>query len=104
MSMNLRHAAALALAGWYLMLPPHLSDANSAKSAPLSMWRVTIPFDTARECLTQIIDEQEYTAKNMNGPSWKEWTSEQRASIKQHAQDWDMAQCIATDDPRLKEK
>ena len=43
--MNLRHAAALALVGWYLMVPP-----LSNPSAPLSKWNLYRSYDTAREC------------------------------------------------------
>jgi len=38
--MNLRHAAALALVGWYLMIPPALEEHSNhhiyTKAAPLS--------------------------------------------------------------------
>jgi len=38
--MNLRHAAALALVGWYLMVPPyHGDESNASTAAPLSEWR-----------------------------------------------------------------
>lgn len=40
------HAAALALLGWYLMVPLVGGDA----SAPLSQWRTIDSFDTAQEC------------------------------------------------------
>ena len=37
--MQIRHAVALALIGWYLMLPPPLShSAKDAQIAPLSQW------------------------------------------------------------------
>ena len=102
--MKLRHAAALALAGWYLMLPPVRStsllspatkmaatrgffdcyDAN----APISQWQTIEAFDTAEQC--------------------KAASTKSALSHRQHGLDcglasaWLDAQCIATDDPRLK--
>ena len=40
------NVAALALSGWYLIVPPVGGDA----SAPLSQWRTIDRFDTAQEC------------------------------------------------------
>jgi hypothetical protein len=49
---NLRHAAALALLGWYLMMPPPYSaDVHSLdESAPMTSWTQLSAFDTAKEC------------------------------------------------------
>ena len=49
--MNLRHAAALALVGWYLMSPPIQAFKESPVpelSAPLSQWTSVSAFDTAQ--------------------------------------------------------
>ena len=44
-----RHAAALALVGWYLMIPPiHGGDFN--ENAPISRWKVAGSYDIAAEC------------------------------------------------------
>jgi hypothetical protein len=43
---NPRHAAALALVGWYLMLPP-VSHGDFNENVPLSGWRIVQRFDTA---------------------------------------------------------
>ena len=57
--MNLRHAAALALVGWYLMTPP-LSWSSDRKvigsdlSRPLSQWLPGLVFDTEAECNKEI--------------------------------------------------
>ena len=52
--MNLRHAAALALLGWYLMIPPVVSDGHGGYIAlidsPLSKWAANRSFDHADEC------------------------------------------------------
>jgi hypothetical protein len=49
--MDLRHAAALALMGWYLMLPPYKADCQQVDThSPLSAWTVARTFDSARGC------------------------------------------------------
>jgi hypothetical protein len=50
MSMNLRHAAVLALVGWYLMSAPMTPDHQVLTDAPLSKWKTGASFDTAKEC------------------------------------------------------
>ncbi len=54
---RLRHAAALALVGWYLMLPPmsgaispNLPSKELDTEAPLASWQNYRGFDTAKEC------------------------------------------------------
>jgi hypothetical protein len=51
--MNLRHAAAFALVGWYLMIPPG-SGSRVDIDAPLNKWSVFRSFDTAAECKSQL--------------------------------------------------
>jgi hypothetical protein len=102
--MNPRHAAALALAGWYLMYPPQSLDMSgvSAKNAetevpkrvkeysqlvdalPLSLWKTRDFFDTAQEC-----KHQKDLDRNRSSGATADLAFEK---------------CIATDDPRLKEK
>jgi hypothetical protein len=92
MSMNLRHAAALALVGWYVMVPPlgKLHD-------PLSTWQIVKVFDSADEC-------QSYRDKiviffgNKHLPMWHKTDGNGVEYFDATA-----AQCIASDDPRLKE-
>lgn len=48
--MKPRHAAALALVGWYLMMPPVTSDGRIQKDAPLSRWYIFSNFETKEEC------------------------------------------------------
>jgi hypothetical protein len=47
--MKLRHAAALALVGWYLMVPPENGTAVNV-DAPLSKWFVRTAHDTTSDC------------------------------------------------------
>jgi hypothetical protein len=72
--MNLRHTAALALVGWYLMMPPVTSDGRIQKNAPLSRWYIFSNFETKEEC--------EKARQVSSG----------------------LTTCVASDDPRLKEE
>ena len=58
--MNFRHAAMLALAGWYLMMPP-MGSVESRRNPstgfyvaystqPLNTWEIAGSYDTAAEC------------------------------------------------------
>jgi len=49
-NMKLRHGAALALVGWYLMMLPSTSSGRIQKGAPLSHWYIFISFETKKEC------------------------------------------------------
>ena len=85
--MNVRHAAALALAGWYLLVPPRESE-NSAKlryDVPLGEWVYVNSFDTAKECTDDAVKEEQLREKDpLEADQYASW------------------QCIATDDPRLR--
>jgi len=59
--MNPRHAAALALVGWYLMIPPKIegwyfkdwhffNGVRADERAPLDNWKILKSFDSAGEC------------------------------------------------------
>jgi hypothetical protein len=87
--MNLRHAAAFAFVGWYLMVSPLYEGHRLDDGAPLSKWTALNSYDAASECrdaLTNLKPDNEH--KN-------------DAVLVHRAL---TAQCIATDDPRLKEK
>jgi len=117
----LRHAAALALVGWYLMTP--LIDHEHGQiiySAPLAYWQIEDSFDTAAECrrgrdsniqfqmrLAKThheteAQEERYEAETDARMKWPSGTAKKSRGFGLQA---DMfAQCIASDDPRLKEK
>ncbi len=88
--MNPRHAAALALVGWYLLIPPHVHwnghNVAFSSDAPLRQWKVSQPFDEAWKCDETLM---QHVMECGNCPLLSLWLS---------------AKCIATDDPRLKEK
>jgi hypothetical protein len=91
--MKPRHAAALALVGWYLMTPPPELDQASGKfnfgsvdlMMPLSGWTIEDSFDSVQECKKEqaamIADDRRVKALRL------------RADMA--------ALCIGTDDPRL---
>jgi len=48
--MRFRHAAVLALTGWYLISPPSFGDGTFNLDAPLPQWTVWRSFDSAGKC------------------------------------------------------
>ena len=88
--MNLRHAVALALVGWYLMMPPITS---SNLHAPLLKCETIGRYDSADVCSHWERYEHDlarnYLARNPDHPIPMPIAN---------------AQCVASDDPRLKEK
>ncbi|MGB0059121.1 hypothetical protein [Candidatus Binatus sp.] len=99
--MSLRHAAALALVGWYLMVPPAIPGTGQVdQSAPLSQWKIRrqFPHDQGCEATKARLREQALAAQTQNDaaePRRGERNPEQRCILCN-------AQCVAQDDPRLK--
>lgn len=111
--MNVRHAAALALVGWYLMVPPASDwtrwqqtlastkpqqgggdyDVFGFFGAPLLKWKQQGEFDSQTDCekARQQLRTRDGTDANQSPRNAKQYTA-------------DHAWCIATDDPRLKER
>jgi hypothetical protein len=100
--MKTRHAAALALVGWYLMLPPPISrDFGNEHGpfdlgAPLNTWMLYASTDSAREC-NDLIQENIKNIRKPNGPLPKGY-------VRLSVEIFGVAECIASDDPRLKGK
>ena len=108
MQMRFRHAAALALVGWYLMVPPDSTVPHSVDSAaPISRWTIVTNFEGADTC-KQVLTE----LQNKNGdPAKLDATGRLRRFQKRQPADPELARarvdhaaCIAIDDPRLEEK
>jgi hypothetical protein len=112
------HAAALALVGWYLMLPrvSYLPESvekghsawvtrclDSKNNPDFSTWETVASYDTAVECEKElsILDPAggSPTPNGLEGAKRdpKGLATAARAAVRQ-------AKCIASDDPRLKEK
>src|SRR5512146_1281687 len=104
-----RHVAALALSGWYLMVPRIETDIRKMKpagsawvfkyDAPIKDWTLNQSFDTAAKCEMRRMElwhEGEAVERLHKRPQLLTLNEAARiAGMK--------AQCIATDDPRLKE-
>jgi hypothetical protein len=94
--MNPSHAAALALVGWYLMVPPF--DANQT---PLGKWHIVKVLDSAKQCQSErdsLVFTAEQELKSNRGLAYD------TKSKGTEYFDATAAQCIATHDPRLNEK
>ena len=107
--MNLRHAAALALVGWYLMTPPAICREGTAQECPsISCAFCQMDSHTPLRKWIRVPESQEYEYKTdcqravSNGchrkvdPDGNSYTEGPLCS-------YPYTDCIATDDPRLKE-
>jgi len=120
MGLMFRHAAALALVGWYLMIPPLPTTSgwfsNSSAPAPISQWKLWASFDSAMLCeayrgaddstwLDTVrrlgAEELGVEAERRNPPKSKTSKAANEA-VDEFRDRMDRARCIATDDPRLK--
>lgn len=94
--MKPRHAAALALIGWYFITPPLSgSDEQLApiRDAPRSQWIRSEEFASRAECgkeRKKLLDEFYYGPNPLKPPGVEK--------------DIRLGECIASDDPRLKPK
>ena len=111
--MKPRHAAALALAGWFLMVPPIADRAYDISQvrviegdAPLSNWVIKRAYDSAEEC-----EKVREELRNRSVPivlkqalfNHKDANSAERIQTIDNVQNG-IAECIANDDPRLNPK
>jgi len=90
--MKLCNAGALALVVWYLLVPPDLGELK-----PMSAWQRFASYNTAKECDSARSQLAINAVKDEN--KTRCWQSE--SCFPDYARE--NAQCIATDDPRLKE-
>lgn len=86
--MKRRHAAALALVGWYLIMPHRPGDS----SEPFSQWYQSEEFDTETEC-NQLL---EYDRGVYYGNKSKNLVVQDQIRRLRYAQ------CVAANDPRFK--
>ena len=100
--MNFRHAAALALVGWYLMVPPAgliFPETSPRVFMPKfdRTWRVKATFNSANDC--EVVREKHETdfALAVKTAIPKRHEADPKLSSPD-----DGALCMATDDPRLK--
>jgi hypothetical protein len=105
--MNLRHTAALALVAWYLIKPPVEScfgalNGHRCAEVALTKWEIQDTFDSRDRCETHLAHVKEkgqsYTSQYLRN----EPTAKRVDFYQADLMTWDAAQCIASDDPRLK--
>ena len=95
--MKPRHAAALALVGWYLMVPPSAFKVADLASGldPLWWWIQVGSFDSVNEC--------EQGRRMMIDRFMADLQRDYRDATALHGFDaFYYSQCLASDDPRLK--
>lgn len=85
-----RHAGALALVGWYLMMPAYYGYTVHPEE-PLSKWSILIAADSEQEC-------EDRRVSFMKTEWHRHRLEPSEAGMILYSQ------CIATDDPRLNEK
>ena len=93
--MNLRHAAALALVGWYLMVPIPGNDPIPTPAVTFSKWVNIRSFDSAERCES---GRQTIITVGEGGPQLMGYPEQEVKKVLL------LSQCVASDDPRLKEK
>jgi hypothetical protein len=114
--MKLRHAAALALVGWYLIVPPLLKKGVDL-SAPLSQWVPLTSYDRAKQCEDEKASTQDAAPERLSqlksqlrGLGIKDDPAVNKERLKIGHDMYfvevvfPLAQCVASDDPRLKAK
>jgi len=87
-AMKSRHAAALALVGWYLMVPPYTENVFRCDlNAPLTKWRHFKSLDSESAC--KDLRDRYRGEEHRDSPLWYAF---------------DNSVCISSDDQRLKPK
>src|SRR5271166_5087637 len=103
--MKPRHAAALALVGWYLIAPsPRTQDGTDYDpKEPLSEWTLVAKFDKIEDCRTYPAREPEI----MHG-FYVDHPEIPPSAERDATADWNnlmvYAQCVESNDPRLEPK
>jgi hypothetical protein len=105
--LNLRHAAAIALSGWYLLVPPGSCKPEWVSqgkpmpcAAPLSEWIVTLSLSSHDKCDTERKADISYGNQEMANAndSGDKMLVDSTRKIYWRAL---TERCISTDDPRL---
>lgn len=91
-----RHIPAIALLGWYLLLPPGQSGGSGEvvidPDAPLGRWKSSHAYDSAAEC-----EKAKESMLKSLGALGDSKSRGERTAVSALP----LSQCIATDDPRL---
>jgi hypothetical protein len=104
--MNLRHVAVVALVGWYLIAPPPITEDTNHydPKAPLSEWEMIGKFDTIEDCRTYPVREHEIMHGFYTDPTNHLSESDERRDGAAWDHEMEHAQCVSTDETRLKSK
>ena len=119
MSMKLRHAAALALVSWYLMIPPvDIPTGRYVEEVPIASWRKLVEYDTFTKCENRRQDDLHFYLSSLNRPKLSDrkverldamldsengWPPGTTRKIDAHMlQGYVSRRCISSNDPRLK--
>jgi hypothetical protein len=87
--MKPRHAAAVALVGWLLMMPP-MGNGKIYLNAPLNMWQIVVSVATLKDCKNVLASYGKHPTQ-IDDPSVRE-------AIKLRTSH---GVCISETDPRL---
>jgi hypothetical protein len=97
--MKVSHVAALGLVGWYLIVAPPVihSSVPVNLDAPLSEWRIFSAHDSAADCERTLVTFYKLAKTELVANP-----ADERYRIRFYQ--LESSQCIASDDPLLKEK
>jgi hypothetical protein len=97
--MKLRHAAVLIPVSWFLILPP-----TDDRSVPLNEWFVfSGPFDSQSKCKLALIEDRQGIREPGADRKLSKLGIGTQENIDQLKRIFDYyAECIASDDPRIK--
>ena len=96
--MRIRHAAAFALMGWYLILPPVLYPSRQVNpDAPITKWNHYQVFETAKEC-----EDANMSLRKKAEALSRDEKLNPKSVVETAAAQGSLGRCIASDDPRLK--
>ena len=105
--MNTRHASALAIVIWYLVIPPIGVDNKVDAHAPLSQWRRGMGFESEKDCDDSLKDaiQNPMTAAEYQAAAQATKKAKMKPlSMSEMTKRTQESQCVASDDPRLRAK
>ncbi|MFZ2063594.1 MAG: hypothetical protein WAU82_21485 [Candidatus Binatus sp.] len=118
--MKPRHAAALALVGWYLMTPQFNLEGKFDTSLPLSKWMMTGPVASQQECehrrlrSFKLLDDPAIRKQlkpdipKLRAEAARRWPNQkfpaetEKDYFDSIRKSFELSQCVSDDDPRLK--
>ena len=107
--MKPRHAAALMLVTWYLLIPPVFSPMGQHHRsfndlhAPLNKWDIAGKFDSQASCEKEK-DRLRAQAPNRIRFGREHPEQDPNGNVLAVAEALQLADCVATDDPRLNDR